>query len=302
MLSQFSLEEETRCDFLVTREIKKLWAVEMDLALQLQKICQKHNIKYFAAGGTLLGAVRHTGFIPWDDDMDFVMLMDDFQKFCDVAEYELKEPYFFEKNYAWARIRNLNTSAWTRYEVKYALAPYNLGIFIDIFPLTVLPVNPVDRAIHKFIVKFFRKILAGERYILKLQSQGKCDAKKYLHSSAIIYQLMKHVFKKPLSMKYMDICSRYEYLTDSTHVGFTSFRPYEERLIFDKYIYAADPVKLPFENITVPVPKYYDEALKHQFGDYQKFIRGASRHMLPFYDTDNSFTKYLDLIEKSGIG
>lgn len=73
----FSLDEEVRCDYTVTKEAKKLWAAEMDLALQLEKICKKHNIKYFAAGGTLLGAVRHKGFIPWDNDMDFLMLKDD---------------------------------------------------------------------------------------------------------------------------------------------------------------------------------------------------------------------------------
>ena len=70
MFNNISLEPEERCGHYVTSDVKKLWSVELDLLEQLKKICEKHNINYFAGGGTLLGAVRHRGFIPWDDDID----------------------------------------------------------------------------------------------------------------------------------------------------------------------------------------------------------------------------------------
>lgn len=80
----FSLSSEERCGHLVTEDMKKLWATQMQLLKELQRICKKHNIKYYAIEGTLLGAVRHNGYIPWDDDIDVGMPVKDFDKFCSV--------------------------------------------------------------------------------------------------------------------------------------------------------------------------------------------------------------------------
>ena len=77
----FSLESEVRNDHLVTKETKKLWFVQMELLKELQRICKKYNIKYYAIEGTLLGAVRHNGYIPWDDDIDVGMHTKDYNKF-----------------------------------------------------------------------------------------------------------------------------------------------------------------------------------------------------------------------------
>ncbi len=67
------LDEEVRCDYTITHEMKKIWAVELDLLEKLLNVCKKHGIKIFASGGTLLGAIRHKGMIPWDDDIDMMM-------------------------------------------------------------------------------------------------------------------------------------------------------------------------------------------------------------------------------------
>lgn len=85
-------EEETICDFLVTKERKKIWAVLLDMLIQVDRICRKHNLKYFMAFGSLLGVVRHNGFIPWDDDIDICMPRDDYEKFIVIARNELPPP------------------------------------------------------------------------------------------------------------------------------------------------------------------------------------------------------------------
>ena len=92
-----NLEEEIRDGYKVSADMKKLWSVQMEILDEIDRICKKHNITYYADGGTLLGAIRHKGFIPWDDDLDVQMYRDDLEKFCKVAKDELKPPFFFRR-------------------------------------------------------------------------------------------------------------------------------------------------------------------------------------------------------------
>ena len=131
-------DEEVRNDFLVTREVKKLWAVELDLLAELDRVCKKHGLKYAANGGTLLGAIRHKGFIPWDDDIDVMMPRCDYEKLIKLAPTEFASPYYLESIHSdaetlmwFAKLKNSATAA-----IEYPYNPErNQGIFIDIFPL-----------------------------------------------------------------------------------------------------------------------------------------------------------------------
>ena len=86
-------EDEVRDGFFVPSEIKRAWAAELEVLSEIDKICKKHHIQYFADWGTLLAAVRHEGFIPWDDDLDIVMKRVDYIKFMEIAQTELPEGF-----------------------------------------------------------------------------------------------------------------------------------------------------------------------------------------------------------------
>ena len=89
-------KDEIRNGFLVTSDRKKLWNVQINLMQEFARICKKHNLRWFAIGGTLLGAARHGGFIPWDFDIDVIMFRPEYEKFRQIAAEEVKEPYFVD--------------------------------------------------------------------------------------------------------------------------------------------------------------------------------------------------------------
>jgi lipopolysaccharide cholinephosphotransferase len=84
-------DEEIRNDYLVSTEMKKVWAIEMDLYREVTRVLNKYNLRYFTDGGTTLGGVRHKGFIPWDDDLDICVPREDYEKLLQLAS-EFKSP------------------------------------------------------------------------------------------------------------------------------------------------------------------------------------------------------------------
>ncbi len=138
VLPESFFKEEVRSDFLVDVNRKKIWAIEIDLLLEIDRVCKRYDLEYFLFWGSLLGAVRHCGFVPWDDDIDIVMPRKDYEKLLTLGD-EFSAPYFFQTPYtdkgffyAHAKLRNSNTTAWDR---PFAYQGMNFGIFLDILPL-----------------------------------------------------------------------------------------------------------------------------------------------------------------------
>lgn len=131
-----------RDGYFVNSDRKRLWAADLEVLMEIDRICKKHGIAYFLAYGTLLGAVRHNGFIPWDDDMDIIMLRKDYMRFLKVVEKELSFPFLCMDPYhdvTWdmpfARIVNgkygVNTEPW--FLERFHGYPYSAGVDIFIF-------------------------------------------------------------------------------------------------------------------------------------------------------------------------
>ncbi len=293
-MKPFTLEEEERCGHIVSENIKKLWSVQMDLAKVLDRICKKYGIKYFAAGGTLLGTIRHQGYIPWDDDMDFHMLKEDYDRFCEVAANELEPPYTLQKTFNVTRIRNANTTACTKRDLQNAVPPYNFGIFIDIFPLYVVPNNKFSQKTHLLQLNMMRRARAAENKIAVQEYRG--VGKPSFNHNTMILKAITLLNKEPLLERYHKLCAKYEG-QNSGRVGDTSFMPYNPKFIwekswFDKIIY------MPFEDMELPVPEEYDLVLTRQYGDWHKLVKGTAWHEMPIYDAENPFTYYLDQLGK----
>ena len=158
--------------FEYTREnLRKLQLVELEMLVELDRLCRKHNIKYIIDAGTLLGAVRHNGFIPWDDDIDIRMLRSDYDKFCQVCKQELAEEFFLQNHdtdseYMWGYARILRKD--TKYvRVNHEAIKSKTGIFIDIFPNDTLPDNCIMAKVYTILTWLCRKMLysgIGKKY------------------------------------------------------------------------------------------------------------------------------------------
>ena len=135
----------------------------LEMAKVFHKFCQENDIKYYMLGGTMLGAIRHKGFIPWDDDIDFIMMRKDYDKLVKIASEEFKGPYFFQCTYTddgyycgHGQIRNVETAAIGRSELG---KKYCRGIDIDIFVLDGFIENPLLRFLHRTSTMFIKKTI-----------------------------------------------------------------------------------------------------------------------------------------------
>ena len=138
IITEDFLKEEFINDFLVTTARKKLWAVILDLIVEFDRVCKQHGFKYYLFYGALLGAVRHHGFIPWDDDFDVAMPREDYDRFIKLSS-DFREPYFLqtpytdpESCYSYAKIRNSNTTGLSEL---FKYQKFNHGIWMTVFPL-----------------------------------------------------------------------------------------------------------------------------------------------------------------------
>lgn len=286
-------EEETRNGFTITPKMKKVFAVELDLLFHLNMVCKELGIKYFFDSGSLLGAVRNGRFIPWDDDIDVVMLREDYDLFVRKAQNMFQHPYFLqnpysEKGYArvHSQLRNSMTTAILASE--YGKQTFNQGIFIDIFPL--------DGVNEKELEKQFLK-----RDILRKELS--CLVVRRLDDS-ILKRSIRIILSKILVLKYADYRELYNkiedifrYNNDTEYVEKVIFRNCKADLYKIKRSWYSDVKYVDFEGMMVPVPIGYDHVLEAIYGkDYMTPKQGPSGHEVGgrmLIDPENPYTKYM---------
>lgn len=283
--------------------LKELQETEIQIMKALDRFCREKGIEYSLGAGSMIGAVRHGGFIPWDDDIDLTMPRKDYDRLIEIASQELKSPYYLQHittdpKYLGlhVKIRNTDTTAIIK---SWLFTDVNQGIFIDIFPLEGLPNDPekadelykkssvLGRAVKSYYN--FDKILSLNPKIILMLLKRRKLAKSLIkdpHDYVKKYSEFENLFKEID----FDSCQK---------VGLLSFGfAYEQKFIFSKSCFDRT-LYVPFEDKTLPIPCGYDEILKTYYGDDYITPRIVpTAHGQTYYDPERSYTYYLPVLRK----
>ena len=263
------IKPETICDWDVSETTKKVWWIQLDLMKQLDELCKNHNLRWFPMWGTLLGAIRHKGFIPWDDDVDIVMFREDYDKLVEICKSELKPPYYLQTTlddndcfYMWSSLRNSNT---TGNRITCLSKRQNNGVGIDIMPLDGCENSFTRFRISRYPVRVL-SVLANT-YVNDFNMSAKARfLRRILRFLKFDY---KRAFRKAESINRKFKCEKYKKVAFRAHSDglYNGKNLYKD--MWDK-TYFQNTILVPFENIQVPVPAEYDKLLKYIYGDYMK--------------------------------
>ena len=256
--------------------LRKLQMVELEMLAELDRICRENNISYILDGGTMLGAVRHGGFIPWDDDVDVRMLRKNYDRFCEICKTQLDKKYFLQTyqtdpGYRWgyAKLRRKGTLFLRKNQENMK---YEQGIFLDIFPIDGTPDYLVLRKIHKFRCFCVRKILWS--------MVGKKESKNFLKK--LVYSILSKLPEHTVKKMYKSLILKFD--PNTTEVVRTLTYPAPKKL--DGYYrkWFAETAPILFEGYEFEGVKDYEGWLTFEFGDYMKLPPEDKRKTHPVTD------------------
>lgn len=271
----------------VTPEIsKELKAVELEILRQFIKVCDELELRYYVAGGTLLGAVRHKGFIPWDDDIDVCMPREDYEVFLQKGQSLLKDPYFLqtfrtdtEYPANFAKIRNSNT---TFIETSVRNCKINHGVYIDIFPLDYYPDSK-----WKARVLELKKLIYTGRIASVFYTTEKISFKgKLLRLGA---KIMVPTVKRAVSQREELFLS----CKNTGKIANYSGAWGKKEIVPAEWFGAG--CTLAFENLAVNAPEQYDKWLTQVYGNYMQpppVEQQKGHHYADVIDLHRPYTEY----------
>ena len=261
--------------------LRSLQLIELKILLEVKRICDKHSIKYFLIGGTLLGAVRHQGFIPWDDDIDIGMFRVDYEIFLSVARNELNSEFFLQTVDSdsghclpYGKVR-LNKTNYPEAANLHVLE--NRGIWVDIFPFDNIQ-KPKERSPVYYVVLSVLDSIIFQKYDYQFKSIS--TIRKCYNS---ILKLISYMFPKNVLLNVRNsIMQHYNKYQTEYIINW----PYKSA----KREYFDELTELPFETVSFPVPKKYHEYLTSFYGDYMRIPPENERPKHSPYEPD--FGKY----------
>lgn len=251
--------------------IKDIHIILLQMSKEFHRICVKHDIPYYMLGGTMLGAIRHKGFIPWDDDMDFGIPRKYYKKFCQIAEEELPEIYKMltidNSAYAVLGIGKLSDSHTWLKEIYSVKTEEKLGVNIDIFPLDytdsrtdILSINRRVRTLFKF------------QKLLFMESTNRSFPKRIL---ANVCQAVFHIAPTTIP-NYIDRLMLSRNVKATTVANLFGAWAMKENIRIETM---GAPTLYQFEDTYFYGPQGYDEYLCHLYGDYMQLPPEEKRHI-----------------------
>jgi len=241
-----------------------LHQVELRLMQTVIEICDAESIDYFLIGGSLLGSIRHDGFIPWDDDIDIGMRRSEYQRFIAVANRHLDPNQFFlqtgatDPDYAlsYMKLLDVNTYIEEKNNVNNAFK----GVFVDIFPFDKIP---ADESLRRSQMLHYK--LEDAAILLKLNYSFVKTPLRNLMSRHTPQQLAEVNGRKQEREGYMRL---YEQSDSRTYKNLASQYDYDKEIL--SYQELTDLTTAPFESLTVKIPRAYDAILTRMYGDYMQ--------------------------------
>lgn len=310
-------DEENRDGFVVPEMMKRAWAAEMEVLAVIDDVCKKHDIHYYAAFGTLLGAVRHKGFIPWDDDIDLCMLRDDYDRFIQVAPDSLEEGFVLSGAYgSCERLWAANTESQLRViaDETILLLPKYMNRFhgfpyprvgVDIFPMDNLPedkdaqLDMVREIVDlQYTVKNWRSFQKERKLLERLKKHAARWGTKYDMND-------EDGTKRNLILKIDEISASYRNEDTDKVANILYLNVPKDPENFKGYLglrkeWYGEGTLLPYEQTNIRVPTDYQSVLRYTYGkNYMTPKPFTGLHDYPFYKTQEK--AFDQLLEESGI-
>lgn len=266
-------------DYMPKKDLRQLQLIQLEMLIEVDRICKNNDIKYCIIAGTLLGAVRHGGYIPWDDDADIAMLRPEYEKFCKICEEDLDtdrfylQTHFNTKEYRWGygKLRRKDTQYIRKGQEHMN---YDSGVFIDLFPLDNVPNNKKLRRCYAFLCTIIRKLLWSK-------VGAKAEKKK---SMRLIYKLLSVIPKNMIFYGYNKLVK----LSSNMKTDFVRILtfPTPNNAYYGYYKkWYIELTNIEFEKYFFPAAKDYHGYLSFKFGNYNKLppIEERKVHAASYY-------------------
>lgn len=240
-------------------ELQHLQKVILSIVKDIDELCRKNGIEYYLFGGSAIGAVRHHGFIPWDDDLDIVMDFKNYEKFIKTCHEQLDtHKYYFQEGMVdWPALYSKVRLKGTLFEESESYGDDNnqKGIFVDVFRLE----NSPNSSVLKKWQYFCGKCLLSYCLLERGYKNASFKKKLLMYLSVPLKMSFLRFFFKRQMTKYNKL--------DTAYYGCFGAR-FKYKNCFYKKEWFSNPVYVPFEDTRLPVPKQFDEVLAHIYGDY----------------------------------
>ncbi len=272
-------------------QLRELQLTELGILKDFAEVCKNMNLTYFLNSGTLLGAIRHGGFIPWDDDVDIAMPFEDYDKFLTIGQEQLGDRYFIQNmetdpnfNMSYTRVRLNGTTCMDSYKASWDI---HHGVWIDVFPIVPLR--------GKLDFKLSHLVFSLCNYLQLDQSLSYYYDEYYNILGRLGITCLKFLYRLPMDKRIRlhkrivwGMCRKKGKCCSVLWGNITTFYP--ENVFHEK-------TEVYFEGIKLCAPKEFDKYLTYTYGDYMQLPPEEKRktHTLDTIDLENDYHKYLKL-------